>query len=85
MTWTVELSRSALRFLQRCPPDLRMRLLGGIEKLEKDPFPRGSVKLQGRPGIRRLRSGECRILYHTVREEEVILVFRIERRAKAYR
>ncbi len=84
MIWTVRLSKSAFKFLQNCPADVRRRAIHRIEELEKGPFPRGCLRLRGRPDVWRLRLGHYRIVYRILWQETTVLVFRIEPRARAY-
>ena len=65
--------------------NLRKRIVDRLMELEENPFPRGSIKLRGERDSHRLRIGDNRILYKIHRDEDVILIFKIEHRKKVYR
>jgi len=52
--------------------------------LREKPVFRGVVKLRGEKDVYRLRVGDYRVLYKILWEEEVVLVFKVEHRKKAY-
>jgi mRNA interferase RelE/StbE len=60
------------------------RIIKKIKSLEETPFPVGSIKMEGEDNVYRIRSGDMRILYKLLKSEKVILIFKIERRGKAY-
>lgn len=56
-----------------------------LKEVEERPLPRGYRKLRGEVDVYRLRIGKIRILYKILWDEKVAVVFKIERREKAYR
>lgn len=74
----------ARKAFDRFPKDVQARVSSAIDKLEKNPFPRGSVKLTDQPGFR-LRVGRFRILYLIDKRGKRITVARIAHRREAYR
>jgi len=63
---------------------MRKRILERLRELEDNPFPKGTVKLRGEKNAYRLRVGDYRILYKTLWDEGVVLVFKIEHRRVVY-
>jgi mRNA interferase RelE/StbE len=55
-----------------------------LKELRDDPFPRGSIKLQGREGVFRIRVGDYRVLYEVLRKEAIVLVDKIDHRSGVY-
>jgi mRNA-degrading endonuclease RelE of RelBE toxin-antitoxin system len=57
-----------------------------ILELVEDPFPEGSVELQGHRGLRRIRCcrGLYRIVYRVSEKQRKVIVQRIRPRASAY-
>ena len=64
---------------------LRTRIFDKLGELKVSPFPRGSIKLRGKRDSYRLRVGDNRNLYKILRDEDVILVFKIDHRKSAHR
>lgn len=82
--YRVELSSRAFRALKRLEPETRHRILERLATLREKPVFRGVVKLRGEKDVYRLRVGDYRVLYKILWEEEVVLVFKVEHRKKAY-
>jgi mRNA interferase RelE/StbE len=55
-----------------------------LEELGEDPFARGTVKLQGRDNVYRVRVGNYRILYEVLSSEKIVLVEKIDHRSTIY-
>jgi len=84
MKYCVELSSKAFRVLSKLDKNSKIRILKKLKILEDTPFPHGFKKLRGEEDIYRLRTGNLRILYKLLKSERVVLIFRIEKRNKAY-
>ena len=84
MAWRLEFRRSALREFDRIPPPYRVRIEQVIAKLTENPFPAGSLKLQGRDE-RRIRVGEYRVLYEVDKAEHRVIITAVRPRGVAYR
>lgn len=69
MKHEVLLSKRANRELDSLGPTLRKRIVLRLEELGEDPFARGTVKLQGRGNVYRVRVGDYRILYEVLASE----------------
>jgi mRNA-degrading endonuclease RelE of RelBE toxin-antitoxin system len=62
--YSVSLSRTAAKYLDRCDAPTRDRLREKLEKLKADPFdPQNSKPLKGRNDQRSSRVGGLRILF----------------------
>lgn len=85
MIFRVELSRRAFESLEKLDIQTRERVAKKLKELEERPLPRGYRKLRGEVDVYRLRIGKIRILYKILWDEKVAVVFKIERREKAYR
>lgn len=83
--YTIELKPSAVRDMLRLPHSLQTRISQKIDALAKDPFPRGSVKLEALDNLRRIRVGDYRVIYQVRRETLVVFVIRIKHRGDVYR
>jgi mRNA interferase RelE/StbE len=83
--YTIELKPSAVRDMQRLPHSIRKRLAQKIDALGKDPFPRGSTKLEATDDLRRIRVGNYRVIYQVRQEVLLVLVVRVKHRGDVYR
>ena len=84
MKYEVRLSKRANRELVSLEQSTRSRIVGRLEELREEPFPRGVVKLQGRQDVYRIRVGDYRILYEVFRKEGIVLVDKIDHRSGVY-
>lgn len=84
MTWRVELSKKAEKELRRLPDNVLRRAIDRIQKLATDPWPHGSIKLEGGGGFR-LRVGDFRILYDTDAKLRVVTIYAVGHRRNVYR
>jgi mRNA interferase RelE/StbE len=82
--WRLEFRRTAHREFARIPAPYHARIEQLIAKLPEDPFPAGSLKLQGRDE-RRIRVGEYRVLYEIDKAEHRVINTAIRPRGAAYR
>lgn len=80
---SVQISRSAERYLKKVPIHLRRRLTEAIVSLKHEPRPVGCIKLSGFDDIFRLRVGQHQILY-SVSDMEIV-VLKIGHRRDVYR
>jgi mRNA interferase RelE/StbE len=85
MGYRLEFVPSALRELDKVPPDARRRLVRAIERLANDPRPPGARALrESRSGLR-LRVGDYWVLYQVDVEQSMITIGRVAQRGRAYR
>ena len=83
-------TEAALQFLEKgANPKVRKQIRNRIEKLAKDPIPRGSKKLEnvfdGEYEVRRVRQGKYRILYSVRNSPDRIVILDIGHRKDVYR
>ena len=65
---------------------LRARLQKRIHELAENPYdPRLSSPLIGRPGVRKSRVGDWRILFTVDREKQLVQVATVDTRGQVYR
>jgi mRNA interferase RelE/StbE len=84
MRFRVELGSKAFQALSKLDKTNKSRVFKKLKSLEETPFPVGSRKIEGEENVYRLRSGDMRILYKLMKSEKVVLIFKIEKRGKAY-
>ncbi|HXH36413.1 MAG TPA: type II toxin-antitoxin system RelE/ParE family toxin [Plantibacter sp.] len=75
--YVVEFTTAAAREIRKLDPQLRRRILAGIEDLGVDPRPNGVRKLAGLDNAWRIRIGDYRVLSEIVDEVVLVTVFRI--------
>ncbi len=90
MTWTVQLTRTAVKQLRNLPLDTQQRIRRAIETLEKDPFAGGSKALKGAgwKGRYRKRVGRYRLIFILLSEpstRRIIISAILPRSEKTYR
>lgn len=61
------------------------RILKRIESLKDDPFPRGSVKLEGGEKLYRIRVGDYRIVYEVDNDAKHVTINYVRHRREVYR
>ena len=80
MKYTIFLTSKAERQIKKLPKDVKERIRKGLLKLAEDPYRSGTIKVKGTENIRRLRVGQCRILYVVLEEKKEVLVVKVEKR-----
>jgi len=85
MPYQVLIARSARRELQRLPSKVQIRIVDILKKLQEEPRPRGSIQLRGNDSLRRIRSGDYRVIYAVNDEQQLVDVSAIRHRSDAYR
>ena len=74
------------RMLKRLDAHVEKRLLDKIERaLMRTPLPRNVKAIAQERGAFRLRVGSYRVLYRMNRRTEKIVLFKLDKRSKAYR
>ena len=88
MTWEVRFDRHAVRALSGFDEGVQKRLLAGALALRQDPLRRRSgadvKRLQGQPGVYRLRIGDFRLFDVVAAERRVVVVTDVRHRSHAY-
>ena len=83
-SYSIQLTRSAAKELERIPLKDRRRIVDRITALGDDPRPAGSERLSGDDKYR-IRQGDYRILYEIVDYELIVAVVRVGHRREVYR
>jgi mRNA interferase RelE/StbE len=84
MSWSVKIKRSALKELRRVSKPDRVRIAAAIDGLAKNPY-QGTVLKGGLTGLRRIRSGNYRIIFEVRDAELIVLVVAVGHRREVYR
>ena len=72
-------------FIDKAGRNIAKRILGKIEELSKDPFPRQASKVQGeKENVYRVRVSKYRILYIVFRDQSLIAITDIDNRGRIY-
>ena len=82
--YSIEFSTRARRELNRLPPQYAGLVGRGIDGLSENPRPRGSLRLQARPGYR-LRVGSYRVIYQVDDAARLVIINRVGHRRDVYR
>jgi len=86
VTFRTILSHEAAKTLLRADAKLRARIQKRIHDLAEEPFDaRLSAQLVGRPGVRKSRVGDWRILFTVDRENGILYVAAIDTRGQVYK
>ena len=80
----IEFGTKALKFLSKLEKGNKKRVFKKIKELENDPFPSDVKKLKGEKDIYRIRIGDFRVLYRLIPEDDVILIFKVDKRSRVY-
>lgn len=83
--YSAEFRPGAARQLGKLTPEIQRRVARVIDRLVKDPRPRGARKLEGVEGLYRLRFGDYRILYQVLDQTQTLLVVAVGDRKDIYR
>lgn len=86
MPYRVLLHRDVEKALTRLPEKIRTQLRDRIDALSETPRPSGSKELRGaHSGLRRVKSGEYRIIYQIKDVALLILILKVGPRKDIYR
>lgn len=85
MTYAVEIDTKAAREIRALPRHEQERILQKVMALAENPRLAGSVKLSGREGFWRIRSGNYRVIYEFMDARLVIVVVKVGHRRDVYR
>ena len=84
MTYTIIVSKSALKELKDLPRKLQLRIIGVIDALAQNPYPPACSKLKGREGFR-IRTNDYRIIYTVENKKLIVHVIAIGHRKEIYK
>lgn len=83
MAYSISIKQSAVKALEKIDAPQRKRLIEAIDKLKTNPAAGSALKGEF-AGLRRIRIGDCRIVYEVQNEQLVILVVRVAHRREVY-
>ncbi|MBN1508488.1 MAG: type II toxin-antitoxin system RelE/ParE family toxin [Sedimentisphaerales bacterium] len=83
--YTIELKSQPQKFIRDIPKNLQTQVLDKMETLKKDATPANSEQLHSNPELRRIRSGQYRIIYHIDYRCNHIIVTKIGHQKDVYR
>ena len=84
MPYSLKIKQSAFKELQKLDKKERTRIISAIDQLTENPHI-GKVLKGELTGLRRIRSGNYRVIYEIKEREVLILVLRIAHRKQVYR
>ena len=82
--YSLKIKQSALKELQKINKQERIHIIAAIEQLAENPHI-GKLLKGEFSGLRRIRSGNYRVIYEINEGEVLILVLRIAHRKQVYR
>jgi len=82
MSFVLLFSSKSARQIKKLPKSIKKRIKVACEEIKKDPWHRGTIKVEGYRNIRRKRIGNFRILYMVDKGGKEIIVVKIEKRSK---
>ena len=82
--YALKIKQSAFKELQKLDKKERIRIVSAIDQLIENPHI-GKVLKGELTGLRRIRSGNYRVIYEIKEREVLILVLRIAHRKQVYR
>jgi mRNA interferase RelE/StbE len=71
---------TVLDFLRGLPPKISNQIAKKVLALNVDPRPTDSKELKGYPGFYRIDSGEYRIIYQFISEEDLVVIALVGKR-----
>ena len=80
----IEFGTKSLKFLSKLEKVSKERIFKRIKELCEDPFPSDVKKLKGEKDVYRIRIGDFRVLYRIISEDDVILIFWVDKRSRVY-
>ena len=81
----VTICRSARKEIEKLDIIILRRIFPKIETLAENPYPQGSLKVQGQENLWRIRIGDYRVIYSVDEEEKLVDIIAVRHRKKAYR
>ena len=81
----VELKSGPKKFIKKLQKDLQKQLLDKIALLASNPLPQGVEPIKSKPELKRIRSGDYRIVYHIVPNANRIIITHVGHRSDIYK
>lgn len=83
--YALQFTRAARRELEALDTAMVQRLFSSIERLAREPRPRGCRKVRGADNLWRIRIGDYRVLYTIDDQARIIDILAVRHRSDAYR
>ncbi len=85
MAFFVEYDNQPEKFLKRQDKHIAKRIIDKIEEvLPENPVPHNAISLVNQHNCFRIRIGDYRVLYRLNHQENKIIIFKIDKRPRAY-
>ncbi len=84
MTFRIEYSNQAKKFLRKCEKALAARIVNSIESLQERPITHDTKKIEGSENLLRVRVGDYRVLYEIDYPAKLVGIVKIDKRPHAY-
>ena len=85
MTFEIKYDKQPRKFLKKLDKHLMGRIMDKIDDLLMDnPVPHDAKTIVGEHGVFRIRIGDYRALYRINYDEEIIIIFKLDKRPRAY-
>jgi mRNA interferase RelE/StbE len=84
MRYQIVIEKPAVKKLRTIPKNIQHQFTLQINALAENPYPNGSVKLEGFSNCFRIRQGDYRLIYAVIDDVLVVLVLRIAHRKEVY-
>lgn len=85
MPYSIRFKPSAEKAFGKLTQSVRKQLTPKIERLRSDAKPVGSKRLEGHNLLRRIRTGDYRVVYKLPEEDQVIWILLVGDRKNVYR
>ena len=84
-SYNVGFKPSVHKDFRRLPKSVVERVMKRIEKLQDEPFPHGTIKLEGAERLYRIVVGDYRIVYEVEAQAKQITILYVRHRREVYR
>jgi len=84
VTYRIEYLPAAVKDLRKLDKSVARRIVRKLTEVETDPYAFATTELVDRPGVRRLKIGDYRVLYTVEKGKMIIWVIEIGHRSEIY-
>jgi mRNA interferase RelE/StbE len=84
-SYNISFKPSVEKDLRPLPKSVVARVIGQIENLKTEPFPRQAIKLSGAERLYRIRVGDYRIVYEVDIRSKQVMIHYVRHRREVYR
>ena len=85
MIFLIDYDKQPTNFLKKSDKHIAKRIIDKIEStLSSNPVPHDAKSIVGEHNVFRIRVGDYRILYRINYQDNKVIVFKIDKRAKVY-